>query len=257
MQQFVEINLEWMDLHYGVDWMFGCLTEEDTLGMAYAQVGQENNFLWENIQPGFELQLSKISELRKQGKVRVETLAETSEWFQGKYQMTPPSNYQASNDWNEQFELKTMWYQCKNYRVSFLVDKKHLSIRDLFVYHEEYRSRYKGNLLTSDASIMDTLPIMFSRCWSEQGERAAIEFLDEDLKPLEIEKVSFSANDDKSARVGANTNEGKLVIDTFEDGFIQEGSTVLYLNSIPELQAIEKNRLDFCHEDLNDIRTVY
>ena len=38
----------------------GCLTDEDTLGMNYAQVGQENNFLWENIKPGFAPQLDVL-----------------------------------------------------------------------------------------------------------------------------------------------------------------------------------------------------
>ena len=57
-----------------ITWMFDNLTEEDTLGIGYAQVGQENNFLWENIEPGFAPQLNVISKLAKDGKVRVETM---------------------------------------------------------------------------------------------------------------------------------------------------------------------------------------
>lgn len=40
-----------------ISYFFNCLTEEDTLGTGYAHVGQENNFLWENIKPGMEPQL--------------------------------------------------------------------------------------------------------------------------------------------------------------------------------------------------------
>lgn len=235
------------DSHW-VNWMFDSLATEDTLGMAYAQVGQENNFLWENIQPGFELQLKKISQLREQKKVRVETLEESSDWFQGKYQMTPPSTYQASSDWNEQFQLKTMWYQCKNYRVSFLVEKHQLSIRDLFVYHEGYHSRYKDCQLTEDASTMDALPILFSRVWSTSKKRAAIEFLDDQLVPITIDQVTFLAKDDQRARVEVYSKNGQILVDTSEEGISFEGNLNLYLNAVPTLRHMEQSQLTFCHE---------
>ena len=50
---------------------FHTLTEEPALGIGYAQVGQENNFLWENIQPGLEPQLKLLEELTQAGKIRV------------------------------------------------------------------------------------------------------------------------------------------------------------------------------------------
>ena len=43
-----------------LDWFFGCLCEEPCLGVPYAHVGQENNFLWENIKPGMEPQLKHL-----------------------------------------------------------------------------------------------------------------------------------------------------------------------------------------------------
>lgn len=46
-----------------IHWMFESLSEENTLGISYAQIGQENNFLWENIEPGFAPQLSHVKAL--------------------------------------------------------------------------------------------------------------------------------------------------------------------------------------------------
>ena len=40
--------------------VFHCLCEEESLGVPYAQVGQENNFLWENIRPGLGPQLGGL-----------------------------------------------------------------------------------------------------------------------------------------------------------------------------------------------------
>src|SRR5699024_5045718 len=57
-----------------ISWYFSCLTQEDRCGIGYAQVGQENNFLWENIRPGFEPQLKLLKELSRKGLVRIETM---------------------------------------------------------------------------------------------------------------------------------------------------------------------------------------
>lgn len=66
-------NPEW------ISWFFDCLTKEDSLGVGYAHVGQENNFLWENIQPGMEPQLKKLQQLQQEGSVRIETMADSAE----------------------------------------------------------------------------------------------------------------------------------------------------------------------------------
>lgn len=103
-----------------ISWFFDCLTEEDSLGPGYAHVGQENNFLWENIKPGMEPQLRKLKELAAKGTVRIETMAESASWFAETYRLTPPTTFQASGDWNPAGNLSAMWYACGNYRVGFL-----------------------------------------------------------------------------------------------------------------------------------------
>ena len=64
-----------------ISWIFSCITDEDSLGIGYAQVGQENNFLWENIRPGFEPQLKHVMQLQKQGKLRIENMAQSARYF--------------------------------------------------------------------------------------------------------------------------------------------------------------------------------
>lgn len=103
-----------------IHWFFGCLTDEDTLGPGYAHVGQENNFLWENIKPGMEPQLKVLKALREKGKVRIETMAESGAWFRDNYRLTPPMTFQASGDWDTEKNLSAQWYACSNYRLGFL-----------------------------------------------------------------------------------------------------------------------------------------
>lgn len=151
-----------------VTWMFERLTEEDSIGMSYAQVGQENNFLWENIEPGFALQLQKLQKLSREGRLRIETMAETAEWFAGQYRMTPPSSFQASRDWDEERGLQTLWYCSKYYRVSFLKERETLFIRDWFLYREAYPSRYLEEPLRETGSVFDALPLVYGPAWKGQ-----------------------------------------------------------------------------------------
>ena len=82
-----------------IGWYFATLTDTDRCGVGYAQVGQENNFLWENIRPGFEPQLRQLAALAGAGKARVETMAESAAWFAAKYALTPPVSWPAQTDW--------------------------------------------------------------------------------------------------------------------------------------------------------------
>ncbi len=181
-----------------ISWYFSCLTQEDRCGIGYAQVGQENNFLWENIRPGFEPQLKLLKELSRKGLVRIETMAESAEWFSRKYAMTPPMSWSASSDWegkpirqdisdgSERLAAPgtgstgfpaALWYACKNYRIGFLGERGHLRIRDWFLYDQDYPSRYlkEGLLhrlqgaaspdLPSARSVSDALPLLFPQKW--------------------------------------------------------------------------------------------
>lgn len=162
-----------------ISWLFDSLTKEDALGIGYAHIGQENNFLWENIRPGFGPQLTILEELAKEGKVRVETMAQSAKWFQSQYRLTPPLSFQASKDWNTASNLSTQWYACANYRISFLGEQNHLRIRDFFLYRQEYPCRYLEKAMTETKSTFDALPILFPQIWGGMKDRPFIRLVDE------------------------------------------------------------------------------
>ncbi|MEG0387645.1 MAG: hypothetical protein RR582_04855, partial [Niameybacter sp.] len=143
-----------------VKWLFDCITKEEQLGYGYTQAGQENSFIWGNVGDGFEMQMRHIANLRKENKIRVESLRDSSLWFKKKYQLTPPVTYTATNDWNETFDLKTTWYSSRFYRSSLMLDKGVLSIRDLYIFDEQYPSRYLNSAIDNNESIFDALPIL-------------------------------------------------------------------------------------------------
>lgn len=160
-----------------VDWFFECLTDEDALGFSYAQVGQENTFLWNTMYKGYEVQIEHIYNLEKKNKVRVETLVESALWYKKKYKLTPPTTFGAKKDWNT-YNMKTLWYNSRFYRSSFLFENNVLSIRDIHLFNENYKSRYYESSLDSTESIFDALPLMRPHYWKDEiNERTEISFV--------------------------------------------------------------------------------
>lgn len=49
--------------------------------------------------------------------------------------------------------------------MGFLGEAGHLRIRDLFLYREDYPSRYYDRAMEGSGSVMDALPVLFPQAW--------------------------------------------------------------------------------------------
>lgn len=231
-----------------INWMFSTLTDEDSIGLSYGQVGQENNFLWENIKPGFEPQIKLIKSLSEQGKLRIETLAETANWFKKKYVSTPPATFQASKDWNKKLNLKTLWYSCKNYRTSFLVENNTLSIRDLFVYNEDYKSRYYDNIMTGNESIYDALPVMNPPYWKDNTKRPCVNII-KDNSIANCTNIKFSSIDEITSKITYKCDNSENYILLSENDIEFNGNINLEFTHLPVLKSINDNTVFMCYNN--------
>lgn len=245
-----------------VSWLFDRFIKEDVLGFSYVQTGQENTYLWNTMYKGYELQIPYIAELSKLGKVRVETLEETGRWYKNKYRLTPPTTFTASEDWNEKENLKTTWYNTRFYRTSFLMEKERLSIRDLHLFNENYKSRYLEDTLEKEESIFDALPILNTHSFSTDELRASIDILkvDEYLKKeyLVGDKVKFSNSGDSMHKIKWECNNLEIIsIDLNEDSMkiTMDNSNdnnkkiALHINVLPVLKDINRRTLTCKHND--------
>lgn len=247
-------NKEW------VHWFFECLNEEETLGFSYAQVGQENTFLWNTMYKGYEVQIEHIFNLEKEKRLRVETLAESALWYKKKYRLTPPTTFGAKKDWNT-YNMKTLWYNSRFYRSSFLFENNVLSIRDIHLFNENYKSRYYDNSLNSNESVFDALPLMRPHYWkNEIDERPEISFVK--LKRIGVyEKIKgdtidfWGVNEDKCEIIWDLNHEESIKILCYEDKinikFNVEDSKecMLCINTLPVLQELNLNTILCKHND--------
>jgi hypothetical protein len=151
-----------------VRWFTDNLVDEPSLAFAYAQAGQENSFGWAAMKTGFTNQIALYARLVKSGKIRVETLAQTGQWFRKHFPLTPPTSVVAMSDWKNEGR-KTVWYDSRFYRVNFLWENGRVFIRDLHCFDEHMVSPTHDTPLTAHSLVYETLPVMDWANWSRSA----------------------------------------------------------------------------------------
>jgi len=114
------------------------ITENPTLGFAYAQLGQENNFGWPDMAEGFAIQMKALADLRGTNAVHVETMGESGQRFKRAFRTTPAQAQIMLDDpfGNESPASGSIWYQSRFYRADLHFKGDLPFFRDLTVYSD-------------------------------------------------------------------------------------------------------------------------
>lgn len=158
-----------------VDWFFKEFVEGESMEFGYAQAGQENSFTWDAMSEGFGLQMPLIARLRDEKKLKVETLAESGQWFRDHYKVTPATSVTVNNDLDGG-SLKTVWFNSRFYRVNLLWEEGTLRFRDIHLFNEDFPSVYTKGKATSNECSFFTLPIVDGYVWSTPDKIAGLRF---------------------------------------------------------------------------------
>lgn len=156
-----------------VDWYMRENFTPRTLSFGYAQVGQENSFGWARMKDGLSWQMARLAQWQAQGRLTVQTLAESGKWYRARYPLTPASCVLAETDWQHQGR-RSYWYCSRFYRINFFSERGKLWIRDLYRFDSDYEERYLTQRCETPACIYDNLPVMDGCRWSGSGVRAGI-----------------------------------------------------------------------------------
>lgn len=156
-----------------VNWFFETFTQDRSLGFNYAQAGQENSFIWEDVKKGFEIQMPLIAKLRDEGKLKVEKMVESGEWFKKNYKVTPATSFAVSKD-IEGSDQKTLWYNSRFYRMNLLWENDGLRIRDIHLFDENFPDKYTTEKATSNECSFYTLPVVEGYLWSKKDQLAGL-----------------------------------------------------------------------------------
>jgi hypothetical protein len=151
-----------------VTWFMNNMIYQPSLAFAYTQAGQENSFGWNAMRDGLTNQIALFAAESRSGNIRVETLAQSGEWFKKHFHLTPATAVVVLDDWKGQGR-KTVWYDSRFYRLNVLWDKDAFFIRDLHRFDERVVSPTHERSLTATSLAYETLPIVDWAEWSAAG----------------------------------------------------------------------------------------
>ncbi len=206
-----------------VNWFLNTLTSGNELGFNYTQAGQENSFTWAAMAKGLDLQFPLIARLRDEGRLQVQTLAESGRWFSKKYPLTPATSFTVTKDLPGS-DQKTIWFDSRFYRLNLLWEKGALRIRDWHLFDERFPSIYETKPATANECSFLTLPIVDGYLWSSKDTLAglrAMAIIDGKTVPLQGGDPSFQPVGDSTMiiRWPLTNAKGTLVITLKEDRF--------------------------------------
>ena len=204
-----------------VEWFFREFVDGEAMEFAYTQAGQENSFTWDAMKKGYEIQMPLIAKLRDGGKVRVETLADSGEWFKKRYKVTPATSVTVNNDLGDS-DRKTVWYNCRNYRVNIIWENNNLRIRDIHLFDETVVSDYLNERVDTNECKFFTLPVVDGFLWSKQDNLAGMRLKAKvDGREILVKGGNPLVTSTKTGKLHIvwpiSTCDGKFVIDIDED----------------------------------------
>lgn len=173
-------NPEW------VDWYFDRMTHDPAMTLCYFQAGQENMFTWRNMHKGFEYQMKQLARLSREGKLHVETLAESGAAFSKKYNLTPPSAISVTEDFGKSGK-KTVWYNSRYYRMNLMWEGDKMFIRDIHLFDQNQQSIYLTEPCKTEFCEYWTLPIVEGNVWSTDSVRSSVRFYSVNADGLKTE----------------------------------------------------------------------
>lgn len=111
-----------------------------TLRFAYAQLGQENNFGWPEMQQAYPVQMEALAKLRDGGLVNVETMGDSGRRFKKAFKETPAQAQVMMVDsfGNTDRVENSIWYQSRFYRANLHLKGDRIFLRDITIYSDEF-----------------------------------------------------------------------------------------------------------------------
>ena len=189
------------------DWFLGEVFSGNCLTYAYTQAGQENSFGWEAMEGGLVHQFARLKEMSDAGKVCVETLADSADYFTQTYDLTPAAALCALKPWQGDAR-QTVWYCSRHYRINLMMETGGLRIRDLYLYREEYAERYWEETCKTPYLQFDTLPFIDGNRFSGHGILSGGRIFENDV-PLPITQMDYREDGENAIlRFTAEGGEG-------------------------------------------------
>jgi hypothetical protein len=162
--------------------------ENESLGFAYMQIGQENSFCISDTTPLLRMQIEKIMNLND---VKFEKMCDTGKAFKEKYSSTPATSVSALDNWDS-VDVQSVYYDCKNYTANLFRHENKVFIRSLYLFDERIEDIYNSMLCDTHDAVYENMPIVDTVYQKGNTDGGIGIVLDDDAKNIEIKKIADS-----------------------------------------------------------------
>ena len=159
-----------------VEYFLESIVSGPSLAFNYAQAGQENSFTWNEMSEGLEMQFPIFEALRKEGKIRLETLEQSGMWFKKQFSVTPATAITTMKDIRNEGN-KSVWYNSRYYRTNLYWEKDAFCFRDIHLFNERFQSQYFETPGTGNQFFYYTLPLVDRYYWSTPEDKIGLRFI--------------------------------------------------------------------------------
>ncbi|MBR6725848.1 MAG: hypothetical protein IKL81_02545 [Clostridia bacterium] len=172
-----------------VRWMFDSYFGEESLGFAYAQIGQENSFIQQK-ERVLRCMRMQIGMLMERGDVEFKKMGDTGDLFRRLYsQTTPATSVVALNNFDSE-DIQSVYYDCRNYTANLFRYEDKIFLRSLFLFDDRVKDRYLDETCTTFDAIYENLPIVDSRTGGAENRKQCGLAIDAEAVPFTVNKVA-------------------------------------------------------------------
>lgn len=243
-----------------IEWFLPAMANSKSLGFNYIQAGQENSFGWEAMKNGLTMQMPIIRQLADEGKVRVETLAESGRWFKERYPLTPATSVTVDDDFLHDGR-SAAWYDSRFYRIGLFWEGDFFVIRDIHLFDESIESDYLRQAGTSTQCVYTTLPIVDGYLWSTSDERAGLRLValqgESGTEEIPVFSHSFRQTAADQLVVDQKTPYGTFTLTLNEDNITCSLRAKKKVNWAMEFTAAPKASLPFNELSAQEMRATW
>lgn len=172
-----------------VKWMLDTYFDHESLGFAYAQIGQENSFISnkEQVLTGMRMQ---IEQLLDRGDVSFKKMGDTGELFKRSYpETTPPTAVVALNHFDST-DVQSVYYDCKNYTANLFRFEDKIFFRSLFLFDDRIEDLYLKESCTTFDAVYENIPMIDTMNEPAELRAQCGLMVDDHAAPFTVEKVS-------------------------------------------------------------------
>lgn len=168
------------------DWYFKSYFDNESLGFAYMQIGQENSFNSFDLITPLRYQIERILE---RPDVKLEKMSDTARAFRARYKETPATCVCALDNW-ENYDVQSIYYDSKNYTVNIFRHESKVFIRSLYLFDEGIKDLYETSECDTFDAVYENMPIVDTVYQKGDTDGGYGIILDDGCKePLRVEKT--------------------------------------------------------------------